>query len=65
MWRDASAPFQNGVGTNIVEELRADIRGARKVENGEVFLVVDNNAHIGTAFGINVTGLVRLLIKLA
>jgi len=64
MWRDRILATQNGINTEITKRLVADIHGARKIQDGEVYLVMDNNAHLGTSFSINVTGLVRLLLKL-
>ena len=65
MWRKQLCVSQNGVGTNILFSVDADIRGARKVENGEVFFVIDNTATLGTTFTVRVRGLVRLLMKLS
>ncbi len=56
---------QNGVGGTVVHEVSADIRGARKIENGEVYLIMTNANLAGTPFTVAVTGLERLLIKLA
>jgi len=64
VWRSRQVVTQNGIGAQVLYEVRADIRGARKIENGELFLVVDNNAIAGTAFTMDVTGLVRVLMKL-
>jgi len=64
VYRTNRGVSQNGIGTTAVFPVEADIRGARKIENGEVYLVVDNDAVIGNSFTIDVTGLVRLLIKL-
>ncbi len=64
IYRDFIRPAQNGVNHRHVSELRADIRGARKIEDGEVFIVVSNVAGSGTAFSVAVVGLVRLLVKL-
>ena len=64
MWRDAFMVSQNGVGGQIVHRIEADIRSARKVENGEVFIIADNLLGVGTSFQINVYGLVRQLYKL-
>jgi len=55
---------QNGAGAPVLYDVEADIRGARKVENGEVFLQGDNNIDSGTAFQVNVRGLIRQLYKL-
>ena len=65
MWRDSVGVSQNGVGGQVVVPVRADIRGARKVENGEVYLIYTNTAVDGTTFSVRCHGLVRLLIKLA
>jgi len=64
VYRASHGVAQNGVGTPVVSSLSADIRGARKIENGELYLVIDNVGVQGTAMGVNVQGLVRCLIKL-
>ena len=64
MWRTRVAVSQNGVGSSVLSEVVADIRAARMIQNGEVFLVADNTAARGTAFAVDVRGLVRLLTKL-
>ena len=64
MWRVEKVVSQNGAGAPIVTELEADIRGARKVENGEVYLIGFNTALLGTTFQVNVRGLIRQLYKL-
>ena len=55
---------QNGVSVPVARELRADIRGVRKIEDGEVFLVISNGGSGGTSFTVAMKGLVRLLVKL-
>jgi len=64
LWRTRVVQFQNGVGTMIATELVADIRGARKIENGELYLIIVNSAGLGTSFSTRTTGLVRTLIKI-
>jgi len=64
MWRTSMLVSQNGVGTNIVHRRSADIRGARKVENGAVFMVANHTALFGAGFQVNVRGLCRMLTKL-
>ena len=65
MWRTEAVVSQNGTGTPVVTYIDADIRGARKVENGEVYLVVDNTGSgQGTTFQVNVRGIIRQLYKL-
>ena len=41
-----------------------DFRGKRKLDNGELVLIMHNAAHSGTAFAISVTGVVRALFLL-
>ena len=65
LWRTSVLASQNGSGGPIVTDVIADIRGGRKIENGVVYLVVNNSNFVGTTFSILVQGLVRLLIKLA
>ena len=55
---------QNGVGSVVVFPINMDIRGARKIENGELFITIDNLFVGGTSFSVNVSGLVRVLLKL-
>jgi len=65
MYRDFVLATQNGVNHRHAAELRADIRGARKIEDGEVFFVLSNVAHAGTPFTVNCHGLIRMLVKLS
>ena len=66
VWRTQRLVEQNGASTRIVTHVMADIRGARKIENGELFIVIDNSAAVGgTSFGVAVVGLVRCLMKLS
>ncbi len=64
VWRTRKIVAQNGAGSPIVVVIDADIRGARKIQNGEVYLIVNNTAIVGTAFTMEVTGIVRLLTLL-
>ncbi len=64
VWRTSKVVTQNGVGSVVVHDLMADIRGARKVENGELYIIANNLALEGTAFNVDVHGLVRTLYKL-
>ena len=64
VYRSSLLVSQNGVVGNVVQQVQMDIHGARKIENGEVFFVVNNTPIRGTAFTVDVQGLVRLLTKL-
>ena len=64
LWRHHLLASQNGTGTPIVSVVHADIRGARKIEDGIVYLIVANTPVIGTTFTASVQGIVRQLVKL-
>jgi len=64
IWRTRRMVTQNSAGSPVHVDVIADMRGARKIENGELFLVVNNSAVVGTAFTVEVSGLVRVLMKL-
>ena len=44
-----------------VREVNLDLRARRKLENGIPFLSINNAAQEGTAFTVNVTGIMRML----
>ena len=44
--------------------IRGEVRSQRKIDGSELFLVVDNNPAGGTAFTMNVRGLIRCLCLL-
>ena len=64
MWRIRKVVTQNGTGTPVAVRVEADIRSARKIEAGKLFLVVNNTAQAGTSFSVLTSGLIRTLIKL-
>jgi len=64
LWRTSVSISQNGIGTDIVHRIRADIRGARKLENGELYVIAHSTARAGTTFTVRWDGLVRCLFKL-
>ena len=64
VYRTCRCVAQNGAGAPVTFRIDADIRGARKVENGETYLIFNNGAEVGTTFAINVFGLIRTLYKL-
>ena len=41
----------------------ADLSSQRKLQQGELFLVLESNPRAGTAFSVNVNGLIRVLFK--
>ena len=64
IWKTNRIVSQNGAGGQVAYFIEADIRGARKVENGEVYVIVDNNFVTGTSFTVTLRGLIRTLYKL-
>ncbi len=64
IYRGSSLVSQNGVGGVVVFRLTADIRGARMIDNGKVWLKCDSSPIAGTAFTTFVRGLIRVLVKL-
>ncbi len=64
IYRDHVGVGQNGVGSPVIFDMRADIRALRKLENGELFLIVTSDPVTGTAFTVECRGLVRALMIL-
>ena len=64
VYRTSQVVAQNGAGAPVSHDLRADIRGARKIENGELYVIMTNDPVAGTTFSIRMEGLIRTLYKL-
>ncbi len=64
IYRTALGVSQETGGGGVVFPVRADIRGARKIESGIVYLIVTNGQLLGTSFTVQVRGIVRMLMKL-
>ncbi len=64
MYRTKLLVGQNGVGVNPIYSVMADVRAARKIERGELFIVVNSGSTVGTTFTMTVSGLIRCLMKL-
>ncbi len=64
LWRTSVVVSQNGVGGQVLHPVRADIRGARKLDLGRAYIVMNNTTVLGTSFTAEVRGLVRVLMKL-
>jgi len=61
IYRSRFVVAQNGAGSPILTRVRADIRAARKLDDGECFFVMDNTTDLGTAFTVQGVGLIRQL----
>ncbi len=64
LYRTRCTAFQNGVETNPLAFCKGDLRNQRKIDDGEYFMVVTNQAILGTAFSVQMTGIIRVLLKL-
>ncbi len=54
---------QNGAGAPVLYKCEYDMHNMRKLDNGAVFLSITHDMILGTSFGIQVHGIVRLLVK--
>ncbi len=61
VYRNVMAVAQNGIGAQVLYPLVVDIRAMRKLDDGEMFFVLDNDVDVGTAFGITYSGMIRQL----
>ena len=64
MWRTQVTVAQNGAGAPVVYSIRADIRGARKIDLGRAYIIMNNEARAGTSFSVGTRGIIRTLVKL-
>ena len=64
VWRSSVVVTQSGATGPITQTIEADIRGARKIENGELYIIARNADLGGTTFTVLVSGIVRTLYKL-
>ena len=64
LWRTrlivSDATASPGLAPTVVN---ADLSSMRKLQRGELALIVDSNVRVGTAFNVNMTGIVRVLFK--
>ena len=61
IYRNRLVVAQNGEGHPVVHRLQADIRAARKLDDGECFIVTNNTTDLGTSFTLQAVGIVRQL----
>jgi len=61
IYRTRVVPSQNSAGAPVVLTLAADIRAARKLDDGECYLVVNNSTTTGTSFTVRQSGIIRQL----
>jgi len=48
----------------VQQHIQMDIRSQRKIDDGELYMIMDNFPGLGTAFSVQVTGIIRTLYKL-
>jgi len=65
MWRARYRVYAVAVDDQNVARVRVDLdlRSQRKVENGKVVLIVNNDANLGVATSITVHGVIRMLFR--
>jgi len=61
IYRNRIVVGQNGVGGPVVHQVSKDIRAMRKLDDGECFLTIANDAGLGTSFTCTVEGIIRQL----
>ena len=61
IYRTRVAVAQNGIGAQVLYEVRADIRSQRKLDDGECFIILANGVDLGTSFTVKANGLIRQL----
>ncbi len=68
LYRDRVIVTQSAAGVFLAiggtVELRHDLRSQRKLDRSEMIFSVENNAFGGTAFPVDVGGIIRVLYKL-
>jgi len=64
LFRTRCVVSQNGVGTAILHPCQRDLKGGRKVYDGEYFLIAENSALIGTTAAYRAVGMIRVLLLL-
>ncbi len=64
MWFKHMAVSQNVQGGQVVFEVPADLRSQRKVQDGELVLIIRNTNVQGTLFAVQLVGSVRVLLRL-
>ena len=64
MWRGSPMVAQNGAGSPVLYHVMADLRAARKIENGELYMIFNADTINGTSFTTRLDGLIRVLMKL-
>jgi len=64
MYRTSKMVSQNVSGGQILFPIEVDLRAARKIEQGILYMIWDNSAVEGTSFTVRLSGLIRVLVKL-
>jgi len=64
LYRTRCVVTQNGIGTQIATPCRGDLRAARKLEDGIMFLTMFSTPNGGTTFNTRLLGIIRTLFLL-
>ena len=64
LWRGRYRIYASAVDDQNVDvrEIDLDLRGRRKIGNGQLVLITDSTPNQGTAVAVQVTGIVRMLL---
>ena len=63
LWRTRCLVVDSSV-TLLVARCTGDFRGMRKIDNGELYLKFDSTPAFGTAFTVEIAGIIRCLFML-
>ena len=64
LYRNRIRVMQNGVGANTITTLTFDVRSQRKLNGGQLELILVSTASTGTNFTTDVSGIIRTLVLL-
>jgi len=64
IYRTRCVVAQNGIGTQIIYKCMFDMAGQRKIDSQRFALIIDHTASLGTAFNVQLIGIIRSLVLL-
>ena len=64
LWKSELVASQNGISTPITISVDVDVHSQRRLQQGVLTLIVQNNPLFGTAFSVRMDGMSRTLLKL-
>jgi len=64
LYRNAQGIYSGSVETTDLARFKVDLRTKRKIDNGELYMIVTNTAMFGTTYTVTLVGIVRTLLLL-